>query len=443
MDSQFAHRRNFLKKRSSPLSFGFTAIADFSSLIGQEFLAGIMHACEQYGINFINLASTFRPSLFMEETFFKEYLEKTKFMHGPLLDGLITWASSLHDYMKESEIQRLFSSLSPLPMVDIGYLDIPGVPSIRIDNQQSVALLVEHLVSVHGFKKIAFLGSSSAIPHRTRLEMFRKAMALHNLPVNDNMVFMTDSLGEQDVDSKISELMSIYGIGNHLSIDAIITASDIIAKEAISSLKKRGLCVPDDVAVTGFNNQLSSLTAPSPVTTIDLAYFNRGYKAVEILIDRIMAPQNALLSYRVPTSLVIRQSCGCFEESVFLASGCGSALEQHSLQSELEVRTYLRSSFEKTFSKIGTERIKSLITASLSDIYGTNVPPPFKYPQMVQKGTFSSASFGKITEKQPELLSLLKRRVFPQADSPSPLLRQECPSNRKYFSRPQGTACPS
>ena len=328
-------------------------------------------------------------------------------------------------------------------MVDIGYLDIPGVPSIRIDNQQSVALLVEHLVSVHGFKKIAFLGSSSAIPHRTRLEMFRKAMALHNLPVNDNMVFMTDSLGEQDVDSKISELMSIYGIGNHLSIDAIITASDIIAKEAISSLKKRGLCVPDDVAVTGFNNQLSSLTAPSPVTTIDLAYFNRGYKAVEILIDRIMAPQNALLSYRVPTSLVIRQSCGCFEESVFLASGCGSALEQHSLQSELEVRTYLRSSFEKTFSKIGTERIKSLITASLSDIYGTNVPPPFKYPQMVQKGTFSSASFGKITEKQPELLSLLKRRVFPQADSPSPLLRQECPSNRKYFSRPQGTACPS
>ncbi len=174
MHSQITARRNFLKNRSSPLTIGFTAIADFTSFIGQEYLAGIMRAAENYGVNFINMTSAIRPSLFVDTSFFKQYLAKIPFMRAPLLDGLITWASSLTTYMKNEEIQNLFASLSPLPLVDIGYIDIPGVPSIRIDNDYSIHLLVEHFVKTHGFTKIAFFGSKFSLPHQLRLDAYKK-----------------------------------------------------------------------------------------------------------------------------------------------------------------------------------------------------------------------------------------------------------------------------
>jgi DNA-binding LacI/PurR family transcriptional regulator len=295
MKTPTAERRNFLKKRHSPLTIGFTAIADFSSFIGQEYLAGIMKACENYGVNFINITSAIRPSLFIDKSFFRQYLAKVQFMHAPLLDGLITWASSLSGYMNNVEIKNLFTSLSPLPMVDIGYLDIPKVPSIRIDNDYSIHLLVEHLAKTHGFKKIAFFGSKFSLPHLLRLESYKKAMSDFGLCVSDDMIFLADSLDEQDIAQQVKTFLTSFGITNSAlgtSGDlAILTSSDIIAHTVIEELEKKGIRVPEDVAVTGFNNQFAGLTSSSPITTIDLAYFKRGYEAVELLIDRILSSE--------------------------------------------------------------------------------------------------------------------------------------------------------
>lgn len=379
MTPEFSARRSFLKKRNSPLTFGFTAIADFSSLIGQEYVAGIMKACENYGISFINMASSFRPSLFVNTGFLNQYLSKIQFMHAPLLDGLITWASSLTGYMKNEEIQNLFSSLSPLPMVDIGYLDIPGIPSIRIDNNYSIHLIVSHLVKDHGFKKIAFIGSKSSIPHQNRLSKFKKEMSDFGLSVSDDMIFLADSLDEQDITLKINELVTNHLKNGSLTIDAIVTASDIIAHQTIEELKNHSIFVPDDVAVTGFNNQFSSLTSSTPVTTIDLAYFQRGYEAVELLIDRIMLPKEQAASRTVKSSLIIRQSCGCFEESI-IDSQNGEQIPCPALTlysaNELEIRGYLSSSLAKIFKITPEKRISELISAIISDLYDTNVPPP-------------------------------------------------------------------
>lgn len=338
-----------------------------------------MKACENYRISFINMASSFRPSLFVNTGFLNQYLSKIQFMHAPLLDGLITWASSLTGYMKNEEIQNLFSSLSPLPMVDIGYLDIPGIPSIRIDNNYSIHLIVSHLVKDHGFKKIAFIGSKSSIPHKNRLSKFKKEMSDFGLSVSDDMIFLADSLDEQDITLKINELVTNHLKNGSLTLDAIVTASDIIAHQTIEELKNHSIFVPDDVAVTGFNNQFSSLTSSTPVTTIDLAYFQRGYEAVELLIDRIMLPKEQAASRTVKSSLIIRQSCGCFEESI-IDSQNGEQIPCPALTlysaSELEIRCYLSSSLAKIFKITPEKRISELISAIISDLYDTNVPPP-------------------------------------------------------------------
>ena len=343
-----------------------------------------MKAAEHYGVNFINITSAIRPSLFVDPNFFSSYLSKTAFMRAPLLDGLITWASSLSAYMKNDEIQRLFSSLSPLPMVDIGYIDIPSVPSIRIDNDYSIHILVEHLVKYHGFSRIAFFGSKFSLPHQLRLASFKKEMKSFSLPVSDELIFLTDSLDEQAVAEQTQKFRSKFMLTDaHARPQAILTSSDIIAHHLIEELEKYGIHVPEDIAVTGFNNQLASLTSSTPITTIDLAYFKRGYEAVEILIDQIMERESphkspAPLTHTVPTSLVIRQSCGCFEAEIFDAqnSQYGSKIDFSENSSEVEIRSYLETSLEAVFGSNSPEQRASLSQAIFDDIYDTSVPPP-------------------------------------------------------------------
>ncbi|MBQ8014529.1 MAG: substrate-binding domain-containing protein [Treponema sp.] len=417
MNPRITARRNFLKKRSSPLTIGFTAIADFTSFIGQEYLAGIMKACEEYGLNFINLASAIRPSLFIDRSFFKQYLSKTAFMHSPLLDGLITWASSLSSYMPNHEIQSLFSSLSPLPMVDIGYLDIPHIPSIRIDNDYSIHLLVEHLVKVHGFSRIAFFGSRFSLPHQLRLQAFKKEMKSFALPVTDDMIFLADSLDEQDVARQVERFRNKFGMTDSLSRpQAILTSSDIIAHHIIEELEKHGISVPDDIAVTGFNNQLAGLTSSSPITTIDLAYFKRGFEAVEILVDKIMGLENTG-THTVPTSLVVRQSCGCFESEILDAQNDElDSKEDFSRKSESEIRRYLEDSIIRHFNNASEKQKSSLAEAILSDIYNTNVPPPIQILTWFRKElSLERNSLHPLISRasMPKNISSLRRIVLP------------------------------
>lgn len=371
MSNPVARRRAFAKKNN--LTIGFTAIADFSSYIGQEYLAGIMQAAEDYGINFINMSSAVHHSIFLDADFLPQYLTKMQFMRAPLLDGLITWASSLSEYMENSEIERLFASLEPLPMVDIGYLDIPKIPSIRIDNSYSVRLMVRHLAEQHGFSHIVFVGTKATRPHQSRMECFKEAMAELSLPCSESDIFMADSLDAKDVAAQVDKILE----NKNGKPDAILTSSDIIATHIIEDLEKRGISVPDDIAVTGFNNQMAGLTAPSPVTTIDLAYFQRGYKAVELLIDRIKWPNAIVFNRTVQTSLVIRQSCGCFEESVLKAmNDFEDAPSVPPLSQKENVAAYLNTKLADIFPHLEDDIRHNLKKAILEDIYNTNVPPP-------------------------------------------------------------------
>lgn len=385
MDALVLQRHSFLKKRSVAPTFGFAAVADFSSYIGQEYLSGIMQATADYGIHCITMADAVRHAFLAEPSFLPQFKEKTQFMRAPLLDGLITWASSLSEYMDEKAITSLFSSLSPLPMVDIGYLDIPHVPSIRIDNRQSMHLILSHLVNVHGFSCIAFIGTKYSLPHAQRLAYFKEELAECGLPCDEDLIFLADSLEATDVAAQVERLLQ-KGIAH---VQAIVTSSDIIAAHILETLEKRNISVPDDIAVTGFNNQLVGITAATPITTIDLAYFERGYKAVELLIDQLMHKDNAVQHHLVQTSLVVRQSCGCFEpviaHSLTSAPSVRSAVPQKDA-SRKEKCAYVRRHIARIFPQETEDTHRALTDAIVQYIYDTNVPPPFPKTWFVHSG---------------------------------------------------------
>ncbi len=420
MNSEITRRRTFLvqkKNAGQRITIGFTGIADFRSFIGQEYIAGIMKACSDYDINFINMSEAIKYSLFDDIDFITHYLKKFRFMKAPLVDGMITWASSLAGYLPNPQIIDRFKSLHPLPMVDIGYLDIPGVPSLRIDNRNSMKLVLDHLVKVHNYTRFAFICAGSSRPHAERMGFFRDEIRERGLPFTDKTLYVTKSLETVDITEQVDKLCQNFDLHGKKELDAIITSSDIIAADIINQLEKRGIHVPSDIAVTGFNNQYTGITALSPVTTINLEYFKRGYAAVEQLIDRIIAPTSPCQHQVMPTSLIIRESCGCYEHEI-LEAGKHSPLDAIDMPqtagSEGEARTYTFNQINTIFAPFPHQVKLDLVDAIFADIYEEPNPPRLLnwFRRMIrQKNELGGTSMNfqeKITETRRVVLQMVK-----------------------------------
>ncbi|MBR4323174.1 substrate-binding domain-containing protein [Treponema sp.] len=375
MNSGLSKRKAFLqsqKNQGHRITFGFAGIADFRSFIGQEYIAGMLKAASDYDLNFINFAGAIKYSFFDDIDFIARYFKTFRFMKKPLIDGLVTWTSSFCELTDVKRVEDTFNSIKPLPMVDIGYLDLPGIPSVRIDNEYSISILMKHLVIDHKYRKFAFIGSETSSPHLERLKCYGQELQKYGIQELENSVFLLKEMNSADIAAAVNKMLSCHDIRDKKEIHCIVTPSDLIASSVIEELDKHGISVPRDVAVTGFNNQYSGVFARSPVTTMNLEYFKRGYAAVELLIDRIMAPREHFDTLLVPTSLLIRQSCGCFEQSILEAAEAISNSEEpaFSLSTKEDFRPFILEKLRQIFPNLNENKLLTLADSIFDDIQG-------------------------------------------------------------------------
>lgn len=375
MALKISERKQFLAKRKNDgkrVTIGFTGIADLRHFIALEYIRGMMKACADYDINFVNMGAAIKYSLFDDINFLSHYTKNFKFMKPPLIDGLVTWAASLYEFMEEKAIIKTFSDLRPLPMVDIGHLDIPGASMVKIDSNSAIKTLMDHLVNAHHYKKFAFIGTDISEAQKRRLFNFQLELQRHGLEeIPGSVCMMNKKMEAQYIDEQVDKLISRFDMHEKREIDAILTGSDIIAAEIIEHLFRRGYSVPKDVAVVGFNNWYESITARSPITTIDLVYFKRGYAAVELLIDKIIDPEHKSETLYYKTDLIVRQSCGCLEKSVSLLQSKQNRnfLNETNAESEAILRMQLEEEAKKIFPYLPLDSITNLLDSFFSDIY--------------------------------------------------------------------------
>lgn len=371
MSLKILERKQFLtklKENGKRLTIGFAGIADLRSLIGFEFINGIMSACADYDINFINMGGAVKYSLFDDIHFVQNYLKNFKFMKKPFIDGLVTWSSSFFDFMDKNSIFAIFNELLPLPMVDIGYFDIPGISHIKINSITAVEKIMNHLIVDHGYKKFAFLGSKISSPHFKRLATYQKELKNHGIKELENSVYMAKSLKENHIEEEVEELLKHYDLHNKEEIEAIVTTTDIIASVLIDCLAEKGISVPKDVAVTGFNNWYEGITSRSPLTTIDLSYFKRGYASIEILIDKIATDNKDSQTILFDTSLVKRQSCGCQETEYSFSDKNEFNTDD---ESENTLRENLTLRLKEKLIFLPQQKIADCISSFFEDVYST------------------------------------------------------------------------
>jgi hypothetical protein len=166
--------------------------------------------------------------------------------------------------------------------------------------------LMTHLVQVHGFRRLAFIQGPAGNPEsETRLRVFREVLGEHRVPWDRAQIVTGDFLTPSGV-----EAIRVLLDERRLSLDAVVAASDAMAIGAMDALMARGLRVPQDIAVVGFDDVELAQFTTAPLTTVRQPLFDLGVQAIDLVLAQLRGePSRSRVVLR--TQLVTRQSCGC------------------------------------------------------------------------------------------------------------------------------------
>jgi LacI family repressor for deo operon, udp, cdd, tsx, nupC, and nupG len=183
------------------------------------------------------------------------------------------------------------------------YFEGSKLPTVSIDNISSARKATEYLISLN-HKRIAHIsGPLEVVVGRDRLRGYHQAMIQHSLPVEPFLV----QEGDFSYESGFNLMMKLLALKNPPT--AVFAANDEMAIGAIKAIKSKGLKVPDDLSVIGFDDiKFASIFEPA-LTTIAQPTFEMGKKAIELLLKLINNGELEKDQYILEDKLVVRDSC--------------------------------------------------------------------------------------------------------------------------------------
>jgi DNA-binding LacI/PurR family transcriptional regulator len=211
-----------------------------------------------------------------------------------LLDGVIVTAHNLDDPLVDGLLA------ATVPTVLVGHRRSDRKASyVDVDNIQGADTVTSHLVRI-GRRRIGHItGRRSTVAGEDRIAGYVRAMGRAGLPVDDLLV---DGDFNQPSGRAGAEILIDRGV------DAIFCANDATAEGALEAIRARGLDVPGDIALAGFDDLEFAAHLDPPLTTIRQGVALQGAEAAHTLLallqDAAGGPRRVLL----PTELVIRQS---------------------------------------------------------------------------------------------------------------------------------------
>jgi LacI family transcriptional regulator len=214
-------------------------------------------------------------------------------------DGLI-----LHDRMLSAAgIARL---ADVVPIVTLAGSPTPASMNVRCDNESGMRALVRHLVIDHGYRSLAYLSGHADSPdNRARARAFEAEAAAAGAQIQAGHAWQ----GNYSASGGAKVIASLLDGGRTLP-RAIVCANDQTALGVMHALARRGIQVPGDVAVTGFDDVPVARHLHPPLTTVRQPIQELGATAFDVLYSGISAvggePDVVL-----PVRLIVRESCGC------------------------------------------------------------------------------------------------------------------------------------
>jgi DNA-binding LacI/PurR family transcriptional regulator/signal transduction histidine kinase len=224
---------------------------------------------------------------------------------GPrALDGRVLVSSAIATFLDTERIEQLFAARGSIPRVSVG-LRVRGVSSITVDGSGSVAEVIRHLAGYHRRRRFALIGGPAGHAEADdRVRAFRTTLREMGVQFDERLAVQGNFLGPSGAEAARQLLRR-----GQPPFDALFCANDRMALGAIEVLRERGLRVPQDVAVAGFDGIEEGRYLTPPLTTVIQPLHELGSRAVDMitgLMDGAGAQEQVLVC-----TPAIRQSCGC------------------------------------------------------------------------------------------------------------------------------------
>ncbi len=192
-----------------------------------------------------------------------------------------------------------------IPVVTVNRrMDDPGTPSVVNDEDQGIRAVLDHLATL-GHRRIANIAGPQVISTgKGRLDAFLRHRDSLGLPADERLIVQANGFNEAEGERCAEELLA-----RRVSFTALVGSNDRLAIGAITALRRRGLAIPADISVTGFNDMPMADRLEPALTTVRVQQYEAGRMAAGVLLARLETDGSDAPPHQVlPVELVVRAS---------------------------------------------------------------------------------------------------------------------------------------
>ena len=269
-------------------------LPDITKLFFTGVMRGIQSEAGKHGFRIVYLSSNYD---------FNTEKECVAQFRGSNVDAIII--DSCCDYLtiKEwaYELATYNGRYTPIVFLE-NSIDDGLVSSISIDAYSWSGKLTQHFLSL-GKKEILYISGPQHLRHEhDRLQGYMQALKENNIEISDSLIL------ESDFSTSTSYSLICNVLDSCLKFDAVQASNDEAAVGVLRAFKERGIRVPEDIVICGFDNLFPSTLVEPAITTINVPRFEMGVAAIDECIRHIDDPELPYNSTVLGAEMLIRSS---------------------------------------------------------------------------------------------------------------------------------------
>lgn len=267
---------------------------DVASLYSQEIMRGVNEVIAKIDKDLIIYTSggLDRENVAQHERYYVALL------NGSITDGAIVVTPTATQ----------FTTYAPLVIIDPNN-ETPDYPAIIATNQEGALAAMKHLTDL-GHRRIGHIaGEMKLVSANQRMQGYKDGLTAAGIPVDEDLI----EVGDYTTETAVICARRLLSLPDHPT--AIFAANDMSAIGVYQAAKELGLEIPRDLSVVGFDNLREATYLKPPLTTIDQSIEKMGAMATELIVKLVKGeplpinPAEEGHLYKIPTQLVIRDSC--------------------------------------------------------------------------------------------------------------------------------------
>jgi len=281
-------------------------LIDYMNLFAGGFEAEYRHHFERFArLHDLNLIFVYGRALAHPDPGFAAHNRIYELLSARCVSGVIALTSSIAFFCGLEGVQSFFQRYAPLARCSVS-VAVPSVPSVEVDNRAGMRALLEHLIVKHSYRRIAFIrGPVDNLEANIRFTEYCAALSNHGIEFDETLV-QQGSFARRDGNLAAERILVR---GGKLP-EVIVAANDGMALGAVSHLRSQGIRVPQELAVTGFDNFVMARLGDPLLTTVAQPLEQMVKCAIELIVQQLSGSEVPDIT-ALEAQFVIRESCGC------------------------------------------------------------------------------------------------------------------------------------